>query len=237
MQHISKALQQTMSGKPNNGPSNSPSSLSTLQKSEASRFRELFPSDDSVIAYFSPSRWPEAAANPQKSVMLPSVTLAMVDQLYREGLAVTVVVNNIVGLFAVSRPREPLYREAIQQTARLFVGKYGSQLSMFAMLLFFADYLTDYKGSYGQFDLPDVLRQCGKSFLPTWRSRYDRQQRQRSPLDDIRAREVGKPALLSYLRRAYIDRGLDFHEAPVVKLGFLTPSEITMLENGDVLPF
>lgn len=169
--------------------------------------------------------------------MLPSVTLAMVDQLYREGLAVTVVVNNIVGLFAVSRPREPLYREAIQQTARLFVGKYGSQLSMFAMLLFFADYLTDYKSSYGQFDLPDVLRQCGKVFLPSWRSRYDRQQRQRSPFDDISAHEVGKPALLSYLRRAYIDRGLDFHQAPVVKLGFLTPSEITMLENGDVLPF
>ena len=33
--------------------------------------------------------------NPQKSVMLPSVTLAMVDQLYREGLAVTVVVKDV----------------------------------------------------------------------------------------------------------------------------------------------
>ena len=61
------------------------------------------------------------------------------------------------------RPRDPLCVQAIELTAKMFVGKYGSELSVYGMQYFFATYLTDIKSSFSQFDLTDVLRQCGKA--------------------------------------------------------------------------
>ena len=166
--------------------------------------------------------------------MLPSVTLAMVNWIYGKEVVKSIVVNNIVGLFNIAKPREPLYTEAIELTARLFVGKFGTQLSIFGMLLFFADYLTEYKSSYGQFDLPDVLRSCGKTFLPRWRNRLGRQEQRENSKEGFE--EVGKAALYRYLRREYVSKGEDIRKAPVVALGCLSEKELKFIESNEELP-
>ncbi len=186
------------------------------------------------MAYFAPAKWADASSHPDKCLMLPTVTLAMVDRIYGRQLSVNIVVNNIVGIFTITRPREPLYKEAIDLTARQFVGKFGAELSVFGTLLFFADYLTDYKSTYGQFDLPDLLRQCKKSFLPRWRERLGRKE-QRAKADDG-CKEVGKAALFRYLRREYVDRGLDVRTSPLVRHGILSEKEVQQIETGDELP-
>ena len=112
---IFNSLQQIMSVKPNNGLSKEQWHFSELQKTEARQFRKSFPSEDHVLAYFAPSNWPAAIANPSKCLAFPSVTLAMIDRIYREGLSYNIVVNNIVGIFTITRPREPLYKEAIEK--------------------------------------------------------------------------------------------------------------------------
>ena len=231
---IFNSLQQIMSVKPNNGLSKEQWHFSELQKTEARQFRKSFPSEDHVLVYFAPSNWPAAVANPSKCLAFPSVTLAMIDRIYREGLSYNIVVNNIVGIFTITRPREPLYKEAIELTAKQFVGKFGAELSVFGMFLFFADYLTEYKSSYGQFDLTDLLRQCKKAFLPQWRARLGRQERQAK--SDEGCKEVGKPALFRYLRREYIDRGIDVRTAPLVAYGLLSEAEIQQIESGEELP-
>ena len=231
---ISNVLQQTISGKPNNGPLSKAFKPSERQETEAQRFRDLFPSEDKAVAYFAPAKWAAASTNPSRCTMLPSVTLAMVNWIYGKEVVKSIVVNNIVGLFTIAKPREPLYTEAIELTARLFVGKFGTQLSIFGMLLFFADYLTEYKSSYGQFDLPDVLRSCGKAFLPRWRNRLGRQEQRENSKEGFE--EVGKAALYRYLRREYVSKGKDIRKAPVVALGCLSEKELKFIESNEELP-
>ena len=185
-----------------------------------------------MIAYFAPAKWAAASANPSRCMMLPSVTLAMADRIYVQKVSEDIVVNNIVGLFTVAKPREPLYKEAIELTARLFVGKFGTQLSMFGMLLFFADYLTEYKSSYGQFDLPDVLRSCGKAFLQKWRERLGRQE-QRKNNSNEGCEEVGRAALYRYLRREYVNKGIDVRTVPVVVRGRFSEKELKFIESNE----
>ncbi|MBR6899766.1 MAG: hypothetical protein IKN29_05690 [Bacteroidales bacterium] len=168
--------------------------------------------------------------------MLSTVTLSMIDYLYRPGLAETIVTNNIIGLFTITRPREPLYKDAIQLTAQQFVGRFGSQLSIFGMLLYFANYLTEYKNSYSQFDLTDVLRQCSKMFLPRWRDRLGLMERHRQRYNE-RCEETGHAALIRYLRREYIAKGEDVRKAPVVVRGKISEEELRFIESGEELIF
>lgn len=167
---ISNVLLQNTLQTLSNGPLSKPFKPSERQKAETERFWEIFPSEDKVMAFFAPMKWAAASANPSKCMMLPSVTLAMVDRIYGKELSFSIVVNNIVGLFTVTKPREPHYKEAIEQTARMFVGKFGQQLSIFGMLLFFADYLTEYRSSYGQFWPPSfrLRKGCRARTAPSW---------------------------------------------------------------------
>ena len=231
---ISNVLLQNTLQTLSNGPLSKPFKPSERQKAETERFWEIFPSEDKVMAFFAPMKWAAASANPSKCMMLPSVTLAMVDRIYGKELSFSIVVNNIVGLFTVTKPREPHYKEAIEQTARMFVGKFGQQLSIFGMLLFFADYLTEYRSSYGQFDLPDILRSCGKSFLPKWLERIGRKEAQANMHEGFV--ETGKPALYRYLRREYVSKGIDMRTSPIVMHGNYSEKELKFIESGEELP-
>ena len=179
-------------------------------------FRQAFPSEMDVAAYFVPARWGDFLKIPKRCTEFSEVTLHMLDKIYRKGLAESIVKNNLVGLFSVTRPRDPLCVQAIELTAQLFVGKYGTELSVYGMLHFFATYLTDYKGSYGQFDLTDVLRQCGKAYLPRWRANIAREEKEKAtPAQTTGKRLTGLPALVAYLQREYVDKGIDVRASPL----------------------
>ena len=140
----------------------------------------------------------------------------MLDKIYRDGLSVSIVKNNLVGLFSITRPRDPLCVQAIELTAQLFVGKYGAELSAYGMQHFFATYLTDSKGCYGQFDLTDVLRQCGKTYMPRWRASIARAEKAGAvPVQTPGRRLTGQPALAAYLQREYVDKGIDVRTSPL----------------------
>ena len=201
---------------PNNGLMKRLSGSSNRQREEATTFRQAFPSETAVAAYFVPARWGDFLKIPKRCTEFPEVSLGMLDKIYRDGLAVSIVKNNLVGLFSVTRPRDPLCVQAIELTAQLFVGKYGAELSVYGMLHFFATYLTDYKGSYGQFDLTDVLRQCGKAYLPRWRTKIARAEREKAePAQTSGKRLTGLPALVAYLQCEYVDKGIDIRTSPL----------------------
>ena len=98
----------------------------------------------------------------------------------------------------------------------------------------FAKYLTDYKSSYGQFDLVDVLRQCGKQFVPKWRDRLGRLRERENKLSEGFC-EVGIAALYTYLRREYVAKGIDIRTSPVVLLSSLTEKDLKFIESGEPL--
>ena len=229
-------LQPNMSLTRNIAPLPRPNALSEKQKSEGEAFLRIFLSERDVLAYFAPAKWAAAAACPSKCNTFPTITLSMLNLMYCNGIAQRIVENNMRGLFSMARPHEPIVDNSVAQAAALFVGKFGTELPVFAMLLYFAQYLTDYKGSYGQFDLVDVLRQCGNTFMPRWNKLLERTHKAEETIERG-CRETGKAALYSYLRRNYVDKGIDLHESPFVSLASFTEQELRFIESGEPLPF
>ena len=163
------------------------------------------------------------------------MTLRLLDETYTEGLAARIIDNNIRGLYSLGRPYEPVNIMAVSQTAALFVGKYGSELSVFGALLYFAQYLTNHKGTNGQFDLVDVLRQCERSFMKEWRKRLAKKENKaKVQKQDC---ETGIPALYTYLRREYVAKDLDIRTAPIVQLCSFDEKTLRFIESGEPLPF
>ena len=231
---IAAQLQQITSAKPKSTPLPKPSSLSRKQKDDAEAFLLIFPSERDVLAYFAPVKWAAAIANADKCTTYPNMTLQLLDLTYSEGTSARLVENNIRGIFSLARPHEPINDTAVGHVSQMFVAKYGTELSVFSVLLYFAKYLTDYKSSYGQFDLVDVLRQCGKLFVPKWRDRLGRLREREDKLSEGFC-EVGIAALYTYLRREYVAKGIDIRTSPVVMLSSLSEKDLRFIESGEPL--
>ena len=172
--------------------------------------------------------------NADKCTCYPCMTLYMLDSTYTKGLADRLVENNIRGLYSLARPTEPIVDNAVKQAAGLFVAKFGAELSVFGALLYFAQYLTDHKNSYGQFDLMDMLRQYPKSFLPKWRQRQGLK-RQKETQRTEGCKETGKAALYTYLRREYVAKGIDIRTSQLVQHLSLPEKELQFIESGEPL--
>lgn len=156
----------------------------------------------------------------------------MMDDVYgSKGTAKIIVKENLRGLFSLAEPKEAINESAVDMTAGMFVAKYGAELSVFGMLYYFANYLTEYKSSYGRFDMQDVLRQCQKQYIPWWRNRLGR-------LEDANRQsgateQTGKAALWAYLRREYVGKGRDVRESALYQYGRITEKECQMIESGE----
>ena len=105
------------------------------------------------------------------------------------------------------------------------------------MIYYFANYTTEYKNSYGQFDFVDVLRQCSKVFVPWWTARCGRSHQNQQHEEEKVIEETGFPALCSYLRREYVSKGLDIRTSAIYQWVDLTPDQIHFIESGQEVPF
>ena len=227
-------IRKTILEKRNNGQSISLRNLSNRQRSDITAFKTTYPSEKEVVAYFSPSNWQTILNHREMSVLYPSVTLRLLEEYYITGTAKYIVCNNIIGVLSFSRPTEEFDHDAIGMAAELFVGKYGTDITPYGVLDYFANYMMEYKNSYAQFDLQDLLRQCGKVFLPQWQKRFRLEQ---DPDTELLCKEVGIPALYRYLRKEYVALGKDVRESAVYKSGIITEKEIPFIESGEEIPF
>lgn len=71
----------------------------------------------------------------------------------------------------MSTAREAMNTQAANLAAELFVAKYGNQCTLYALMIYFGGYTTEYKSSFSAFDIQDILMQFSKKFLPSWRQR------------------------------------------------------------------
>lgn len=169
----------TTSREPSNRQSVSLWNLSERQKSEIRRFKTLYPYESDVLGKFSPSNWARAVENQEKCYSAPCVMLKHLDSVYNHnGLAKLVVKNNMIGVYSASSATYQYKDDVMNMVADMFIAKFGGELNLYAMMLYFANYLLEYKGTYKEFDMQDVLQQCGKKFLPWWRSKVQSYQPQ-----------------------------------------------------------
>ena len=199
METIGEVTLSTISSVPSSRQSQSLWNLSERQKSEIRRFKELFPSESDVIGKFAPANWANAIKNQSLCYSAPSVMLKHIDRVYNnQGLAHQIVKNNMVGVYSASTANYSYRDDMMNLVSDMFIAKFGGELNLYAMRLYFANYLLEYKGTYKEFDMQDILQQCGKKFLPWWRSKVQQYQ----PKDEAGKGEdavVGHEALIIML--------------------------------------
>lgn len=209
--------------------------LSERQREDVERFKGMFKDEESVLSFFAPVKWSGATRDAGNCLMCPTMTLRLLNLVYdSDDLAKGVVYNNLSGIYRMSGERERINEDVADMTADMFVSKYGAELSVFGALCYFAEYLTDWKSSYGRFDLQDVLRQCGKGYLPRWRDKVGRME-EAQKRNEERSEQVGKAAMWSYLRREYVEKGRSIKESALYMNGMMTEEEVRLIESGEEL--
>lgn len=201
--------------------------MSARQRSEIEEFRQSFPSIGDVYRFFSPSMWGYVQSHKEECATRPCITISQVDDVYGVvGGARWIVKEQITGIYSLGMNREPMNTKAQDLAADLFVSRYGSS-TLYALMVYFSGYLTDYKSSYASYDVQDILQQFGKKFLPQWRTKTG------VPVERVKSdagRPVGREALLLYLRKK-AESGEDLRSGGLYEFGYVTEDTIREVEQ------
>lgn len=123
---------------------------------------------------FTPKNWGRFTSNIATCIAEPSARLNELDKLYGEpGLAKSILTNNIRAIYRMSSTKDILNEEALDITAGLFIAKNGA-CTPYALMIFFANYFTDYKTTMSAFELGDILRSFKAKFTPAWNTELSR---------------------------------------------------------------
>lgn len=234
METIDKVISQvkptTSRGRNNSLSTKWKGQLSEWQKSNIEQFKATFPSVEKLYKFFAPVNFAYAITHEYECVTYPCITLKRVDMVYEVmGVAQTIIRNLIVGVYSMSTAREPMSQDAVNNAAGLFVAKFGGECTLYGAMLYFGNYLTEYKSSYAQFDVQDILQQYGKKFVPWWRARLSRAANEETQRKVISGPH-GQEALKLYVR-AEIEVGRDLKGGFLYQSGFITDAMIAEAEK------
>ena len=112
----------------------------------------------------------------------------------------------------------------IDMAADIFIAKYGHECTLYAMMVYFGNYMTEYKQSYAQFDIQDILQQFGKKFLPWWRQRLEPER----PKTETTAKLTGMDALYRMLADRLLDGQTldDIRQCSLFRWGFVKEEDL-----------
>ena len=128
-----------------------------------------YPTSGNVLMVFAPVNWGKAQKKKDDLAKRDCITLGQLDMVYGEdGLAKMVVKNNLTGVYSMGMNREMMNQQTADITADLFVSRYGNECTMYALMIYFSGYLTDYKSTYLNYDVQDILLQFSKKFRQWW---------------------------------------------------------------------
>lgn len=204
------------------------------RESLLARYREFYshyPSWNSILAKFQAAYWAAFVEGEDNYILKPCPTLAECMKLY--GVSRTQV-SALIGLqlsdlYKMAQTKSLLDASAFDVPAGLFFSRNGKSCNLYQLVIYFAKYLTDYKGSLQSFAIDDVLKQYSR-FVSVWQSKIARK-------EDSKVRKLtggvdGKAEMYAYLANA-ASRGLDLTEGAICKRGLISIDEARsiMLDN------
>lgn len=123
------------------------------------------------MQHFSPAMWADALQNPQKWAQEQTISLRHINTAYdTENFAEKVVLAHFVQLYRLSGSRDTFDTPTATQAAALFCAKYASA-PISAVVVYFGEYISDWKKSLSAFDPSDIIRQF-KFFWDSFRQRH-----------------------------------------------------------------
>lgn len=206
--------------------------LSQRQRNDLEAFRQHFDSAEKLTRVFAPAMWGAMIAKRESCITSPCITLSQIDEVYgTQGLAKQIVRNQFVGVYSMCTAKEPYNTNSLEIAADLFIAKYGKQCSLYAMMMYFGNYITEYKSSFAQFDMQDILQQFGKKFLPWWNNQLEDPSDFKEPRHEVGI--TGKDALYQMLaNRLQNGQTLDdIRNSNLFKLGFCKEDDLAEIQR------
>lgn len=186
-----------------------------------------YPTISMVYESFAPLNWGKAQRYKNDYAKKSCVTLAVLDDIYEvPGAAKMVVKANLVGVYSLGMNRELMNQQVADMAADLFVARYGNECTLYGLMIYFSGYLMDYKGTYLNYDVQDILLQFSKKFLPWWRSKQVNEVKKEP---EVKSGPVGFDGLMVYLRKKYAS-GENLREGGLWSLGFVTEKMVLDVE-------
>lgn len=156
----------------------------------------------------------------------PCITLNQVDGLYDTlGAATNIVKGHIIGIFGLSTAREQINEQAANLAAEMFCAKYGGYCTLYDTMLYFANYLLEFKQSFSAFDIQDILQQFSKKYLPWKRARVQPEEEQTTREKGITLEEM----VYNWVAEGRTDE--DFKQGGLYKIGQITDEMIKEARN------
>ena len=143
-----------------------------------------------------------------------------------------IVRNQFVGVYSMCTAKDPYNTNSLEIAADLFIAKYGKQCTMYAMMMYFGNYITEYKSSFAQFDMQDILQQFGKKFLPWWNSQQE-DPSQYKEQNQLESGLTGRYALVQLLA-SRLQNGEtldDLRNSNLFKLGFCKEEDLAEIQK------
>lgn len=218
--------------------------------------RKAFPNGNDLLRWAMPTSWaPFATTDYARLVQSPSPRLSELKAIYgMPGLASDIVYQNISKVANMSSARFVPGDGNIRTAANLFLGRYGKSCTVYMMMAYFANYLTDYKKVLNSFDIGDLLSGY-RQFEERWNAAIGRvmDAQAASQVQDHGTETTGTRALRRFIGYAARQYGVDGYinegtrpydpdsEDPqarqppecggLLRFGFITPEEVRRIAS------
>lgn len=202
--------------------------VSQKQREDMSRFKSQYPTSSVVIQTFSPPNWGVMLGNVDKCIKAPYVTFKQLDKMYdfAGSLSQKLIQEQLIGIYSITAAKEAANYNSMNLVSSLFCAKYGNICTPFTMMLYFGNYITEYKSSYSQFDAQDIIQQYNRKFLPWYQKAVSEHDNNEDKPQQTGI--VGKEALVEYLSKILRNGGTinDLKETNLYKMGMCDDKDI-----------
>jgi hypothetical protein len=220
------------------------------------RMLQRFPRGNDLLRWATPGNWGAFATSDYvRLAVAPCPKLSELRSIYGiPSLASDIVYQNISKVANMSSARYAPGDGVVRTAADLFMGRYGKSCTVYMMMAYFANYLTDYKRVVSTFDIGDLLSGF-RLFEDKWNTAVGKVEESRAWQERDHGSEVtGIPALRESIRDAvsrygvenYINEGtrpyIPDSEDPqtckrpeygsLIRFGYVTPDEVRQIASG-----
>lgn len=132
-------------------------------------FKQRYPTADSVNQAFSPEncKYFMDEVKQERYLSKPCIRLGELAKTYgRQELAEQLVKQHIRTVYGLSGARYQPDEQMVAMTAGRFVEKYGRTCSIYDMMVFFANFGSDFRTTWSTFDYNDIIKGYKEKYEP-----------------------------------------------------------------------
>lgn len=168
-----------------------------------SSFKQRYPTADSVSSKFEPAncKFFMDDMTQERYLSKQCIRLGELEKAYgRPELAEQIVRQHVRTVYGMSGSRYQPDEQMVAMTAGRFVAKYGRTCTLYDMMVFFANFGSDFRTTWSTFDYNDIIKGFKERFEPWAATKRGWEPAQPEPQTTYSG-NTGKRALREYVHR------------------------------------